>query len=36
LIHGYWSVDLLLVWNVVETELPALKAEVTRLLESED
>jgi uncharacterized protein with HEPN domain len=32
LIHGYWSVDLLLVWDVVVNELPKLKAEVTRLL----
>ena len=32
LIHGYWSVDLLLVWDVVTRELPALKSEVTRLL----
>ncbi len=29
LIHGYWSVDLLLVWDVVTTDLPA---EVKRLL----
>jgi uncharacterized protein with HEPN domain len=32
LIHGYWSVDLLLVWDVVENEMPRLKTEVTRLL----
>lgn len=32
LIHGYWSVDLVLVWDVVANELPKLKAEVTRLL----
>lgn len=31
LIHGYWSVDLLLVWDVIEKELPRLKAEVERL-----
>jgi uncharacterized protein with HEPN domain len=31
LIHAYWSVDLQLVWNVIENELPALKAEVYRL-----
>jgi uncharacterized protein with HEPN domain len=31
LIHAYWSVDLQLVWDVVENELPALKAEVDRL-----
>ena len=31
LIHAYWSVDLQLVWNVIEHELPALKTEVHRL-----
>ena len=31
LIHAYWSVDLQLVWDVIENELPALKAEVHRL-----
>jgi uncharacterized protein with HEPN domain len=35
LIHGYWSVDTLLLWDVVENELPPLKAEVRRLLEAE-
>ena len=32
LIHAYWSVDLPLVWNVIENDLPPLKAEVNRLL----
>jgi len=32
LIHGYWSVDLHLVWTIIEKELPDLKAEVNRLL----
>ncbi len=32
LIHGYWSIDLPLVWDVIENELPGLKAEVERLL----
>jgi uncharacterized protein with HEPN domain len=32
LIHGYFSVDLPLVWNVIENDLPPLKAEVSRLL----
>ncbi len=32
LIHGYWSVDLLLVWDVIINELPVLKMEVERLL----
>lgn len=32
LIHGYWSVDLLLVWDVVVNDLPVLKIEAGRLL----
>lgn len=32
LIHGYWSVDLVLVWDVIQNDLPHLKSEVTRLL----
>jgi uncharacterized protein with HEPN domain len=32
LIHGYWSIDLHLVWDVIEHELPTLKAAVDRLL----
>jgi uncharacterized protein with HEPN domain len=32
LIHAYWSVDLPLVWSVIEDDLPPLKAEVSRLL----
>jgi uncharacterized protein with HEPN domain len=32
LIHGYWSVDLLLVWDVIRNDLPGLKREVERLL----
>ena len=32
LIHGYWSVDLLLVWDVIVSELPALREEVARLV----
>jgi uncharacterized protein with HEPN domain len=32
LIHAYWSVDLPLVWNVIENDVPPLKAEVNRLL----
>jgi uncharacterized protein with HEPN domain len=32
LIHGYWSVDLLLVWDVVANDLPVLNGEVRRLL----
>ena len=32
LIHGYWSVDLLLVWDVVVNDLPRLKTEVASRL----
>lgn len=32
LIHGYWSVDMPLVWDVIVNDLPILKAEVDRLL----
>ena len=32
LIHGYWSVDLLLIWGVIQKDLPGLKSEVARLL----
>ena len=32
LIHGYWSVDLVLVWDVIVSDLPRLRTEVARLL----
>lgn len=32
LIHGYWSIDLVLVWDVIKNDLPNLKQEVARLL----
>jgi uncharacterized protein with HEPN domain len=32
LIHGYFQVDFIQVWNVVALDLPALKQEVERLL----
>jgi uncharacterized protein with HEPN domain len=32
LIHGYWSIDLLLLWDVVANELPTLRSAVTRLI----
>jgi uncharacterized protein with HEPN domain len=31
LIHGYWSIDLVLVWDVIQNDLPHLKQEVARL-----
>ena len=35
LIHGYAAVLNDVVWGVVETDLPTLRAEVTRLLEDQ-
>ena len=32
LIDGYWSIDLPLVWDVIENDLPALKAEIEALM----
>jgi uncharacterized protein with HEPN domain len=32
LIHGYFGVDYDIVWDVVATKVPALYAEVTRIL----
>jgi uncharacterized protein with HEPN domain len=32
LIHGYWSIDHYLVWDVIANDLPRLKQEVVRLL----
>jgi uncharacterized protein with HEPN domain len=33
LIHGYAAVDLEIVWNITQTELPKLKAEIGKILE---
>ncbi len=35
LIHGYADVDDRLVWDIIETRLPALRREVTALLEEQ-
>lgn len=32
LIHAYWGVDLILVWDVIERDLGPLRDEVDRLL----
>ena len=32
LIHGYFGVDLLAVWNTVEKDIPFLKKEIHRIL----
>ncbi len=34
LIHDYFGINLQLVWDVVERDLPVLKLKVTQLLES--
>ena len=36
LIHDYMGVDLELVWNIVEGELPVLKKQVATLLASRE
>jgi uncharacterized protein with HEPN domain len=36
LVHDYFGVDLDEIWNVVERDLPALQAEVARLLAEMD
>lgn len=33
LIHGYFGVDLMTVWEVVEEDLPDLKKKIRKLLE---
>ena len=33
LVHAYFGVDLDLVWDVVETKIPPLRAAVRRLLD---
>ena len=34
LIHGYFSVDYDIVWDVIENEAPQLQREVTRIIEA--
>jgi uncharacterized protein with HEPN domain len=34
LAHGYFSIDLALVWNAVKTEVPPLKLEIESILNS--
>lgn len=36
LIHGYFSVDLELVWDVLERDLGALEQTVTVLLDADE
>lgn len=32
LIHDYFGVDLTIVWNVIENELPKIKAKLEKIL----
>ncbi len=34
LAHGYFSVDVSLVWNAVQSEIPALRAQIEAVLSS--
>lgn len=36
LVHGYMNVNLLVVWDIIEKNLPALKMAVQNMLESLD
>ena len=36
LIHGYFGVDLMTVWEVVEEDLPDLKKKISKLLAGSD
>jgi len=36
LVHDYFGIDLESVWNTVETDLPLLKMEVTKLLNNQN
>ena len=33
LIHGYFEVNLLIVWDTVQSDLPPLKQQVERIIE---
>jgi uncharacterized protein with HEPN domain len=35
LIHGYFSVDFELVWDIVQNKIPPLHADIRRILEIE-
>jgi uncharacterized protein with HEPN domain len=36
LVHGYFGINLTMVWGTVETDLPQLKQKVTEILETLD
>jgi len=35
LVHNYFNIDLDIVWQVVESELPSLKEKINRILEKQ-
>ena len=35
LIHEYFGVDVIRVWNVIEEDLPKLKSQLIKILESD-
>jgi len=36
LTHGYWTVDLEILWNVIENDVPELRKQIALVLESLD
>ena len=34
LIHNYFGIDLIIIWNVIENELPQIKVELEKILSS--
>jgi uncharacterized protein with HEPN domain len=36
LVHGYFEIDLEIVWKAVEQDVPALKSQIQRILELPD
>ena len=36
LTHGYWTVDLEILWNVIEKDVPELRKQIALVLESLD
>jgi uncharacterized protein with HEPN domain len=36
LTHGYWAIDLEILWNVIERDVPELQRQIAAVLESLD
>jgi uncharacterized protein with HEPN domain len=34
-IHAYFTIDLRIIWDVVQNKLPSLRGDVTKILEDE-